>query len=111
MPLEALQVARGRLCLILPAPRTIEGPRKRTAPFLVELGYALPDEDFQVIRSREGEACHHVNDITVSLRKTGVSTVATHRADHDVWLYGEGARVGLPSQQRRCDIPSVLSPA
>ena len=60
-----------------------------------ELGDALPDEDFQVLRRREGRACHQIDDILVALRKTGVSTDAMYRTDGGVRVYEDGARVGL----------------
>jgi len=56
-----------------------------------EFGNALPNEDFQVLRCREGSACHEVDDVLVVLREVGVATVAVYRADGGVRVHDEGA--------------------
>ena len=56
-----------------------------------KLGNSLPDEDFQVLRCREGSACHQVDDILVALREARLTTVAMYRADGGVRVHDEGA--------------------
>ena len=70
-----------------------------------ELGDALPDEDFQVLRCREGGACHQIDGIMVTLRKTWMSIVEVDRTDGGVRLCEEGARVGLPLSAKKVRDP------
>ena len=55
-----------------------------------QLGDALHDEEFQVLRHIERRACHQIDDILVALRKNWISTVAVYRTDGGVRLYEEG---------------------
>ena len=77
--------------------KKIAAPHRRTAQGPgAELGNALPDEDFQVLRRRERSACPQVDDVLSALRELGMATIKIYRTDGGVRLYNEGAGVGRP---------------